>query len=228
MAQRQDMTGRRFGKLTVIEPADDYISPQGYHYARWVCKCDCGNVITTRGDGLRNGTTGSCGCKKPELNRKRAIHGDNRKESTNRLYSIWANMLQRCSNSNRPDYKFYGGRCISVCDEWHNYVQFKVWAIAHGYADNLTLDRIDPNGNYEPDNCRWLTIQAQQNNKRSNHYLTYNNTTMSMSEWADVVDIPYSTIRSRVNLLGWSAEKALTTPVKNSIRTDIHSDYCKI
>ena len=211
---REDLTGRVFDKLKVRNRTDDYVSPQGYHFAQWICECECGNIITARSDSLKNGHTKSCGCIRVESNIERTTHGSNKKGRRKRLYSIWANMVQRCTNENHPDYHTYGGRGISVCDEWLNFVEFQTWALSSGYKSQLTLDRENTNGGYNPNNCRWISIKAQQNNKRTNHSLTYNGKTHDIAEWAVITGIPYSTLRSRVNSLGWSDEKALTTPVR--------------
>ena len=129
-----------------------------------------------------------------------------------RLYNIWCNMKARCYNQKNHRYPLYGGRGIKVCDEWvNNYNNFYKWAVKNGYQDNLTIDRIDVDGNYEPNNCRWTTQKEQCNNQRRNHYLTYKGKTQSMSKWAEEIGINYSTLRHRINKLGWDIEKALNS-----------------
>lgn len=128
-----------------------------------------------------------------------------------RLYNAWKNIKQRCYDPNRRDYKYYGGKGIKVCDKWlHNFQAFNNWAITHGYADNLTLDRVDVNGNYEPSNCRWVDMQIQANNKSNNHFLTYNGKTQTIAQWSREVGISQDTIRRRINAFKWSVERALT------------------
>lgn len=133
-----------------------------------------------------------------------------------RLYGIYQHMKQRCYNPNNKDYHCYGERGIIVCDEWLNDFQaFYDWAMSNGYQENLTLDRMNVNGNYEPTNCRWATSKEQANNTRANHYITFEGKTHTMSEWAKIMRISYSTLRYRLNVLHWTIERALTTEVKS-------------
>jgi len=132
-----------------------------------------------------------------------------------RLYRCWQAMKARCYQLNNWKYSDYHGRGICVCDEWiHDYIAFRNWALNNGYSDNLTLDRIDNNGNYCPENCRWATARQQSNNTRRNHYVEYNGERRTISEWADHLGMPYNTLNQRF-WRGWSAEKALTTPLKS-------------
>ena len=129
-----------------------------------------------------------------------------------RLYRIYRNMIERCYYANNDHYARYGGRGISVCDEWQrSFASFRAWAMATGYSDKLTLDRIDYNGNYEPENCRWLSMKEQSNNKRNNRYVEYNGEVHTVSEWADIIGVKYPTLAARLGRLGWSVERALTT-----------------
>lgn len=162
-----DLTGKKFGRLTVIERSgsDKHGTPL------WLCKCDCSNKKLVRGYDLVRGSTKSCGCLSSEMFVER--HKKHGMKNT-RLYEVWKSMRKRCFNPNSPNYKNYGGRGITICDEWKDsFKAFYDWAISSGYDSNAkrgeyTIDRIDVNGNYEPSNCRWLTIQEQQRNKRNN------------------------------------------------------------
>lgn len=135
------------------------------------------------------------------------------KQSKTRLYSIWHCMKLRCYNKNRESYKNYGARGIKVCSEWLlDFNNFKNWAYNNGYNDTLTLDRIDNNDDYKPSNCRWVTPKEQQNNTRRNHYILFNGQNKTLKQWSEELDIPYFCLRSRLNNLNWSVEKAFSTP----------------
>lgn len=202
-----DLTGQKFGRLTVKERAEN--SKQ--NRARWKCICDCGREVIVEGQHLRSGVTKSCGCYQRECAAKANIkHGG----SQTRLYTIWENIKKRCYNKNTEHYSDYGGRGISMCESWKNsFESFKDWALENGYSGNLTIDRIDFNGNYEPSNCRWVTIKEQANNKRNNILLTHNGETKTIAQWAEEVGLKRRTIRARIDQYGWTIEEALFTPV---------------
>lgn len=195
-------SGQKFGKLTVLELAEKrlYINPQGKKLFKkyYKCKCECGNEITVYQGQLTSGHTKSCGC----ITLK---HGCWK----SRLYNIWRGMLKRCYLATNKDYNRYGGRGITICEEWKNdFKTFYAWAMANGYKDDLSIDRINVNGNYQPDNCRWLTNKQQANNKRNNKLITYNGETHNITEWANILCIPRYLIYYRLKA-NWSIEKAL-------------------
>lgn len=163
---RNDLTGRKFGRLFVIGQAENSINRRG---ARWLCKCDCGNEIIARGDMLNSGDVKSCGCLSRDINMVRPhhiTHGATRGGQWERLYVIWQDMKARCEKRYSTSYKNYGARGISVCEDWHNFESFRSWAMNNGYTDELTIDRIDNDGDYEPSNCKWSTYKEQAVNKR--------------------------------------------------------------
>jgi hypothetical protein len=208
--EKIDMIGKRFGRLTVIEEIDDSKTKR----PRWLCRCECGNKRIVRGISLRKGDTKSCGCLKKELAKKlseaKVTHGS----SKTRLYRVWYEMRCRCYKKSSPDYPRYGGRGINVCYKWRkSFIPFREWAIANGYNENLTLDRINNESDYSPDNCRWVTRETQNNNTRRNYYITYNGETLTLSQWSKKCGINKNTLHSRLTKYGWSAERALTEEV---------------
>lgn len=208
MSKVHDLTGQHFFMLTVLERAGS----NKRRRATWLCQCECGNEKIIDGDSLIQGKTKSCGCYQPQAVRKynvenKTTHG----KRYTRIYKEWASMKNRCYG--KRDYKNYRSRGIVVCDEWKNdFMAFYSWAMSHGYADNLTLDRKDVNGNYCPENCRWATPKEQANNKRNSHYLTHDGETHTIAEWAEIKGINYQTLYSRLTTKGWPVEKELTTP----------------
>lgn len=153
-----DISGQKYERLTVIER---HGVKDGH--AAWLCKCDCGKTTVVNGRNLRSGRTTSCGCFHNEQLIERSLtHG----KTHSRLYSIWHNMLNRCYYERTKCFEYYGGRGITVCDEWKNsFEAFHDWSIENGYSDELTIDRIDVDGNYEPSNCRWITMKEQCKNR---------------------------------------------------------------
>lgn len=199
----KDITGERFGMLTVIGYDHSY-KTRTY----WNCLCDCGNTRIVSKDHLKRLDTTDCGCTRKHIPTSKK-HGMSR----SRLYSIWSLMKARCSNPNRPEYKHYGGRGICVYDGWLKFEAFAEWAKANGYNENLTIDRIDNNGNYCPDNCRWVTQKEQTSNTRKNRYITYNGETKTITQWATEYGLEYYQLKNRLDRFNWSFERAITEPI---------------
>jgi hypothetical protein len=186
-----DRTGRQYGRLTVTGKA---LANSSKHI-QWKCLCKCGKKVTVFGSNLSNGNTVSCGCYRLEqlakCRAKRTKHG----ESNTRLYRTWLNMKSRCYNSNSANYHSYGKCGIKVCKEWRKcFVTFRNWALANGYSDDLTIDRIDNDGDYFPENCRWVTKAEQQRNKRNSVYFQ----STLLIDIAQFVDISYMTLWFRL------------------------------
>lgn len=206
MGKLIDLTGQRFGRLYVLCEAGRSNSGK----ALWLCQCDCGNKKTIVGGDLRNGRTTSCGCYHQEVVTAQAtIHGDR----FSRLYRIWCAMKRRCNCPNDYRYENYGGRGIKVCAEWeHSFFAFREWAVANGYSDDLSIDRINGDAGYSPENCRWADAVTQSRNKRSNRNLLFRDKKQSVAAWADETGIPPGTICARLDV-GWTVERALTEPI---------------
>ena len=207
-----DIAGQRFGHLTAIEMVG---VDSKSRLAMWRCKCDCGNEKVIKGKHLRCGEIKSCGCiRKTETAAKLRETSTTHGMTNTRLYGIWCGIKSRCYNSHRKKHKEYGGRGITICDEWRDsFEAFRDWALANGYQDNLTIDRINNNGPYCPENCRWVSMKEQQNNRRNNRMLTIGDETKTMQQWADKMGIKSRTIQQRLNR-GWSVEKAIMTETK--------------
>lgn len=206
MAKLRDLTGQKFGRLKVIERSNS--NKRGR--ALWLCECECGKIKVISGTNLISNHTQSCGCL---LMESRYKHGYEINGNVDRLYSIWRHMIERCYNENVESYKNYGGRGITVCEEWKNDIEsFRKWAIENGYAENLTLDRKENDKGYSPDNCRWADLSMQANNRRSNVLIEYNGETKTLMQWCRELGISFSTTQNRLNL-GWSVERAFNEPV---------------
>lgn len=193
--KRINLTGKRFGRLTVISFDESS--------KKWLCKCDCGNQKLVGRCHLMDGHSRSCGCLNSEITSNRNYrHGF----SKTRLYKIYYGIFQRCENPNNPAYPDYGGRGISVCEEWrHGFETFRRWAFENGYSENMSIDRIDVNGNYCPENCRWATQKEQCNNLRKN-IMVHGHT---LKEECEVKGLKYNTVYMRI-ARGQSPEEAVS------------------
>ena len=194
------MVGKKYGRLTVIGFNDNT--------GKYICRCDCGGLHEARKQSLQNGNVRSCGCLAKEwcsTGKARRTHG----LSHTRIDNIYRSMIDRCYNPNNKRYVHYGGRGISVCDEWKNdKTMFFKWANESGYESDLTIDRIDVNGGYEPTNCRWVSQRVQQQNRRNNFLIEYRGEKKTATEWERISGTKDCTIRSRIKK-GWSAEEAI-------------------
>lgn len=200
-----DMTGMRFGRLVAVRREEN----QGKRIM-WRCKCDCGNEVVVRGENLRSGNTKSCGCIEKEH-----PNGFKHGFSKSRIEGVFLSMKQRCYNKDNYEYDNYGGRGIKICDEWlKDRASFYKWAYENGYDDNAdfmecTIDRIDVNKGYSPDNCRWVDRFTQANNTRKNKYFSLNGETHTLAEWSRVAGINYYTLWRKVCKYGLNIEDAI-------------------
>lgn len=199
-----DLVGKKFNRLLVVKKAG-----RKNYKVMWECVCDCGNTTFVNTFYLINSKIRSCGClHKEQLIERNTTHN----QRHTKLYETWKKMRDRCNRPNATQYKDYGGRGIKVCEEWDKSFQaFYDWSYANGYDDNLTIDRIDNNKGYSPENCRWATYKEQMRNKRTNHIITYKNQSQCISQWCEELNLSYSAVTGRLRR-GWSVEKALSTP----------------
>ncbi|MBR6551974.1 MAG: hypothetical protein IKT89_03940 [Clostridia bacterium] len=201
-----NLIGKIFGELTVIKRVEN----DKNNRTQWLCKCSCGREKIIRGSSLTSGNSKTCGCQSGKK-KTQELYGS-------RLYRVWANIKSRCTNPNYPRFKDYGGRGIALCESWLIFENFKCWALSNGYTDKLTIDRIDNNGNYEPNNCRWVTQKINNTNKRNNLIFTYKNKSMCLKKWAEELNIDYILLYNRVLRRNWDFEKAITTPLMENRR----------
>ena len=202
----EDLTGRKFGELTVLGLDNSYTRKNREY--KWICKCSCGKQISVLGGNLRSGNTTRCRkCSYDVI----ADKNTTLRKHNIRLYGIWSGMKSRCYDENVEHFDRYGGRGIIVCDEWlgdNGFENFHNWAMKNGYKNGLTIDRINVDGNYEPNNCRWATNKEQQNNKRTNVFITVDGVEMTMAQAAEKYGVKYATLRARIKS-GYSPDIAV-------------------
>lgn len=208
-AMKPVLAGERFHELVVLRVGDGHRKSSGGVERTVVCRCDCGTVGDFVLSRLRSGETKSCGCRKSRVtiarNTKHGLAGT-------REYAIWTKMMTRCYSPGAPEYKHYGGRGIVVCARWHDVRAFVEDMSPFPPSRVRSLDRIDNDGPYSPENCRWATQSEQCRNQRRNHRITFNGKTQTMLDWTEELGIPYDRVERRINKLKWTPEKALTTP----------------
>ncbi len=199
-----DRTGQKFNRLTFVK----FIEVKN-KTTYWEVKCDCGFIKTISSSGVVSGKIISCGCYRNQILRSPKTHGG----SHDTLYGLWRGIIQRCTDKNCKIYKHYGGRGISICNEWKNdYLVFKNWAIQNGYSKELSIERIENNGNYEPGNCRWATDKEQSRNRRNNVRITIDGVTKILKDWCIEYGVNSNSVSTRINR-GWNAIEALRTPM---------------
>lgn len=206
----KDLRGREFGKLSVVK----YVGrPPNSRHHYWACVCQCGRRVESSGCNLVTGHVSRCRkCATAHINKCNTRHG----LSKTKEHSAWRGMLGRCHNPSNKRFSYYGGRGIKVCERWRN--SFEDFYSDMGPAPSKlhSIDRIDNERGYSPENCRWATKSQQARNIRQTQFLEFNGETMSLPDWADKLKIKHETLRYRINVAGWTIEKALTTPVRGS------------
>lgn len=224
MGKYIDLTGMQFGKWYVKERDNDASG------VRWICQCECGTIRSVITAHLKNGASQSCGCVQKEICSKRMTKlNTTHNLSKTKLYQIWIGIKQRCYDKNCLNYKYYGSRGTKVCKEWldkeNGFTNFYDWAISNGWKDEKrlngrckwTIDRIDNNGDYEPSNCKWSTLEEQAVNTTRNHFVTFENKTLTLSQWARLKNIKYYLLIERLGR-NWSFKDALYKPVRKTKR----------
>lgn len=208
-----DITGNRYGLLTVLK-FSHRTNGKSRHYI-WKCQCDCGNISAVDAGNLKNGTTGSCGCERGRRARlSRTKHGHTSGGVETAEFTTWKSMIQRCSDPNSKSYKNYGARGIAVCERWaSDFMAFLTDMGARPSADH-SLDRIDVNRGYEPENCKWSTRSEQARNRRDRAVVAFEGRERSVADLCDELCLPYNTIWQRLFILKWSAERALSEPIR--------------
>ena len=207
MAKFNDLSGKKFGYLTIAERVQNAKNGK----ARWKCICDCGNETIVTSTDIMTGHTSSCGCKRYESHNR--VHGMNKTD----IHTKWVQMRQRCYNKNDASYIHYGAKGVSVCDEWrNNFIAFMNWSYSNGYKEGLSLDRIDNLKGYYPDNCRWVKWEDQSGNRMNNIKITFNGKTQNLKKWCDELGKDYLFIRQRIIRDGMTFDEAISTPKMES------------
>lgn len=199
---QNEKIGGRYGRLTVLHEVERRNGRRLYR-----CQCDCGAETIVMGGNLKQGHVKSCGCLVYD-NHHNKTHG----QKGTRLYRIWSGMKNRCSNSNLREYPQYGGRGITICDEWMAFEEFYSWAKQSGYRDDLTIERVDVNGNYEPANCKWIPLGKQALNRTNTLFVTFKGKKRALKGLCRELRLSYPMVFNRIKYLGWTTEKALSTP----------------
>lgn len=211
--KKKNIIGQKFGRWTVEEEMEK----SSYGQRMFKCKCSCGNVRVLSYANLVGGTSKSCGCYNVEkIIERSTTHG---RSDSEKLYSVWVAMRGRCNNPSNPSYKNYGGKGVRVCEEWNNYENFRNFMLEHGYKieanyGEFSIDRIDVNGDYCPENCRVIPLKEQGYNKTNNYKIEYKGIVKTATEWEREYGLSQGTLRKRIRYRGWDIERAITTPLR--------------
>lgn len=207
----KDLSGQRFGRLVAIKS----MGKSSVHGSMtWLCQCDCGGNVVARADQIKSGNTKSCGCLSEESRHKPKKHGG----SSTKLYKVWTSIKGRCLNKNSQGFRFYGERGISICPEWLSFDVFRDWALSNGYKKGLSIERIDNNKGYFPENCKWIKMTDQRDNQRSTRRVTLNGQTKTLKQWSKATGIKHTTLSTRIFERNWPIERALTEKPRRRIK----------
>lgn len=217
---KKDLTGKVFGALTVLRYVGIYHFKNGSSTSLWECRCKyCNKTSVKMRSAITRGMQ-SCGCRwKENISKSESIHGGRK----TKLYGVWVTMKNRCKNPHVRSYKDYGGRGIGVCKEWNDFARFQQWAFANGYKEGLQIDRIDYNGDYCPDNCRWVDKYQQANNKRNNHFVVYRGERLTLNQIEHKYGVDHRLVGARLKR-GWNIENAIEViPIRGRNQTDSYA-----
>lgn len=207
-ARKKIQEGQKFGKLTVIKEVEPNVTPCGTIQRKFLCKCECGNEVVRMLKTILDGAKASCGCTAYQIGNLNKKYEKGTIKSF--LYTTWSGMKQRCYDTKCESYKNYGQRGIRICDEWrYDFLAFEKWSLENGASKNLTIDRIDNNGDYCPNNCRWVDMETQANNTRQNRRIAYNGEVHTLAQWSRIVGISADVIRNRIDKHRYSIAEAL-------------------
>lgn len=203
-----DMHGKRYGRLLVLDRAEDAISARSRH-TRWNCICDCGKLVTVRSSGIMTGDTRSCGCLRRDL-----LNEKSSKKSKMPEYGIYRSIISRCLNPNVKRYNNYGGRGINICQRWLDGFENFIADMGERPSVYHSIERIDNNGGYSPENCKWATMDEQAKNRSNNYFIEFGGERMILQDWSKRIGINHSNLKKRIER--WGVEEALTRPVKKA------------
>lgn len=211
MSVKIDLTGKRFDRLEVIRLVVDIPGKK----KKWLCRCDCENEVIVQGSNLQSGHSTQCKeCQWKDVHTNHTTHG----MTGTKIYGVWNTMINRCENPNSKSYCDYGEKGVSVCKEWHDSKNFIDWALSHGYEEGLEIDRIDTNGDYCPENCRWITRLENANNKTNNRIILHNGEEKTLAEWARYYGLNYKSLHKKISL-GYSFEE-IVSEVQSENKTE--------
>lgn len=219
---KPEWIGKKYNMLTVIG-IEHKVTKSGYNEWWWKVKCDCGKEKSMKAVYVQSGHSKSCGCFRKSGGFMTNLRHN---ETHTRLHSIWSMMRERCGESNSANER-YAGRGIKVCEDWQRYENFAKWARENGYDDTLSIERINNDGDYCPENCKWIPRNLQARNRGTTYWVEYQGRKMSLAEACEIADMPYKQVYARINYLNWPVEKALSIPMNTTRAWKRNERFCK-